>query len=217
MSGTPRGTTRPGPRAAMTPSDGAGVRLLPVPQSQPPYDDELDPRPRDPSTQGALALAYVLPGGLPAVPEPSAQLRLLADSRTAVPRDRALAHDDGLPALTARRPTPSAALPEPRRWTARLAQALAEALAGYRPVQQLLAWTDEEVYTTVTLRAITARQRARAPQFGRPLVRALRVSTPRDGVVEASAVVQVGRRCRALAFRLEGLDGRWRCTALEVI
>jgi hypothetical protein len=43
------------------------------------------------------------------------------------------------------------------------------------------------------------------------------VCTPTDGVAEASAVIQVGRRCRALAMRLEGLDGQWRCTALEII
>ena len=207
------GTTR----AIMSPRGSTGVRMLPAPQSQPPYDDELGERRGEAATQGALALTYVLPGGLPAVPEPPAQLRLLADSDLVAPGSRSDAEDDGLTTLTARRPTPGAALPEPRRWTARLAQALAEALAGHRPVQQLLPWTDEEVYATVTMRAVTARRRAGSAGVGRPLVRALRVSTPRDGVVEASAVVQAGRRCRALALRLEGLDGRWRCTALEVI
>jgi hypothetical protein len=142
---------------------------------------------------------------------------LLADSDLAAPGVPSDEEDDGLTRLTARRPTPGADLPEPRRWTARLAQALAEALAGHRPVQQLLPWTDDEVYATVTMRAVAARRRAGSGGVGRPLVRALRVSTPRDGVVEASAVVQAGRRCRALALRLEGLDGRWRGTALEVI
>jgi len=206
------GTTR----ATLSPRCRTGVRLLPVPQSQPPYDDELGDR-VDAATQGALALAYVLPGGLPAVPELPAQLRLLSDSDLAAPGVPSDAEDERLTTLTARRPTPGAALPEPRRWTARLAQALAEALAGHRPVQQLLPWTDDEVYATVTMRAATARRRASSAGGGRPLVRALRVSTPRDGVVEASAVVQAGHRCRALALRLEGLDGRWRCTALEVI
>ena len=37
-----------------------------------------------------------------------------------------------------------------------------------------------------------------------------------DGVVEAAATVRVGARYRAIAFRLEGLDGRWRCVRLQI-
>jgi hypothetical protein len=33
--------------------------------------------------------------------------------------------------------------------------------------------------------------------------------------VEVCAVVDTGGRCRALALRLDGSVGRWRCTALE--
>jgi hypothetical protein len=36
-------------------------------------------------------------------------------------------------------------------------------------------------------------------------------------VVEASAVVIGGTRARAVAVRLEGWDGRWRCTRLAVL
>jgi hypothetical protein len=43
-----------------------------------------------------------------------------------------------------------------------------------------------------------------------------RVFEPADGVAEASAVFRGGGNVRALAFRLEGLDGRWRITALEL-
>jgi hypothetical protein len=41
------------------------------------------------------------------------------------------------------------------------------------------------------------------------------VSEPADGVAEACAVVDTGPRRRAIALRLEGLDGRWRCTQLQ--
>jgi len=50
----------------------------------------------------------------------------------------------------------------------------------------------------------------------RGVVRSLHVSEPADGVAEVAASVRRGPRCTALALRLEGLDGRWQCTALEV-
>ena len=48
------------------------------------------------------------------------------------------------------------------------------------------------------------------------LVRSVRIGEPRDGVVEACALVSDGGRLRAVAVRMEGLDGRWRVTALEI-
>jgi hypothetical protein len=48
------------------------------------------------------------------------------------------------------------------------------------------------------------------------MVRSVRVCLPADGVAEASAVVVSRGRVLAVALRLEGLDGRWRMTALEV-
>ena len=37
-----------------------------------------------------------------------------------------------------------------------------------------------------------------------------------DGVAEVSAVAHRGGRAHAVAARLEGIDGRWRCTALQI-
>jgi hypothetical protein len=114
------------------------------------------------------------------------------------------------------RPTPRRALPEPAPWARTLAQATAEVVAGNRPVGQLLRWTTQEVYARIE------RAAARRPAVGptgrppSPVVRSVRLVEPADGVVEACAVVRTGRRSRALALRLEGLDGRWRCTALEL-
>jgi hypothetical protein len=44
----------------------------------------------------------------------------------------------------------------------------------------------------------------------------VRVFEPADGVAELSAVVQVGPRYRAVAARLEGRNGRWRCVRLQL-
>lgn len=204
------------------------VRRVPLPVTEPPFDDEAPARfeqavpPHEDSpqrgTQGSLALAYVLPGGVPAVPEPIPSLRLIDVMAHDEPGD-----DDGgtaaelaepeITAFAARRPTRSADLPDPKAWAVRLAQGIVEALHGHRPLQQLIRWTDEPVY-----RLLERRRSIQRPTAGpRPLVRSIRICQPGDGVVEASVVVQTGRRCRALAMRLEGLDGRWRCTALEIL
>ncbi len=59
--------------------------------------------------------------------------------------------------------------------------------------------------------------RRRAPGPRRPaIVRRVRVCEPADGIVEACAVVVSHGRVRALAIRLEGLDGRWLVTALTI-
>ncbi|MGL4338817.1 MAG: Rv3235 family protein, partial [Rhodoglobus sp.] len=40
---------------------------------------------------------------------------------------------------------------------------------------------------------------------------------PRDGVVEAVVIIRNRARTRAVALRLEGLDRRWRATAINVL
>ena len=48
------------------------------------------------------------------------------------------------------------------------------------------------------------------------LVGRVHVSEPVDGVAEVSAVARRDGRAHAVAARLEGIDGRWRCTALQI-
>jgi hypothetical protein len=92
---------------------------------------------------------------------------------------------------------------------------MAEVLAGARPAGQL-----SEVATLDVLRLLArgaGRLGARSsglPQ--RPIVKSVRVSEPCDGIIEACAVINTGDRIRALALRLEGIDGRWRCTAMRL-
>ena len=117
--------------------------------------------------------------------------------------------------LFGERPTRRDDLPDPRPWAGHIAQALVEVMAGSRPAPQVLRWTTPEVYTAVARRAGVSARRGAGPSR-RTVVRGVRVCEPADGVAEASAVVVDGGRVRALAFRLVGLDGRWRVEALQV-
>ena len=104
-------------------------------------------------------------------------------------------------------------LPDPRPWAPGFVQALSEVLGGFRPMGQL----DARVVPSVVTQVIDCRADAAAePTRRRPVVRSVRVSEPMPGAVEVSATVRHGERCRALALRLEGLDGRWQCTALTI-
>jgi hypothetical protein len=174
------------------------LRLLRAPVIDPPYDDELPPGP--PMIDGSLALAFP-PTGEP-VP-----LRLVPPA----------AFDDGFDP----QPTSRADLPDPLPWTRRLTQAIAEILAGARPAAQLARYTTLDVLEH--LERSTGRLTCSANSAGngvrtvamRPVVASVHVSEPADGVAEVCAVVDTGPRRRALALRLEGQDGRWRCTQLQ--
>ncbi|WP_175084393.1 Rv3235 family protein [Candidatus Frankia nodulisporulans] len=89
-------------------------------------------------------------------------------------------------------------------------RAIVEALAGARPVSHLARWTTPRLLHDLerTAAQITDRHRG--------LVRSVRVSEPRPGVAEVSAVISRGARAGALALRMESTDGRWRVTTLQV-
>jgi len=106
-------------------------------------------------------------------------------------------------------PTPRRGLPEPQAWTRRIVTAVLEVEAGARPAVQLARYLDDRVLSQVRGRA----RRATGAPASR--VRSVRICEPDDGVVEASVVLTRGGRCTAVALRLEGLDGRWVCTAFE--
>ena len=201
----------------MTPATATTVRRLPLPAWEPPYDDEVGtvaPMHAGPgaAVQGTLALAFLLPSGVPAVPEapldllPPPGLRLVAPAEA----DEVLDEVEFGP-----QPTPRSALPEPRTWAGRFVQAVIEVLAGDRPPSQLVRWTSTEVYDDVACR-ITSGARPGAATPPRAVVRSVHVTEPADGVAEVCALVRRGIRCTAVALRLEGMDGRWQCTALEL-
>ncbi len=111
-------------------------------------------------------------------------------------------------------PTPRRDLPDPERWATRFLQAVLETLAGCRPSVQLQEWTSPAVHTQVVGAAQGRRWVTSARAL--PVVRTVRVGEPADGVAEVCALVQHGGRFFAVAARLEGFDGRWRCVALEL-
>ncbi len=194
-------------RAASTP------RRLPTPSCEPPYDDELAAtrRPRAMRRPGgtaqdgqqALDLGFRLMTGVPASPEAPTRLRVVRSAPV---------EDDG---DFARQPTPRAALPDPGAWAGRFVQGLLEVLAGSRPPTQLLRWSTSEVYASIQRRAQISAGAGPVRGF-RPLVRSVRVCEPDDGVAEVTAVIQRAGRVHAVAMRLEGIDGRWQCTVLQV-
>jgi Family of unknown function (DUF6459) len=169
------------------------LHLRPVPRLDGPYDDER-PEPPAPMVDGSLALAFPPPTRV------SVPLRLVPPAGGV---------SDGSP--LSRRDL----LPDPRPWTARLAQAIAEVLAGARPAGQLSHVATLDVLALLERGAGRLGSRSGAPAQ-RPIVGSVHLSEPRDGVAEACAVVDTGARKRALALRLEGVNGQWRCTALHI-
>jgi hypothetical protein len=205
--------------------DAAAVRLLPVPDSAPPYDD--GPAEADP---GRRPLPPALPPGRPG---PAARPKLAGTTTPEAPGQTtppAVPGQTSPPAVPGR-PAPPAAARRPTadaRWPSQFAQVLAETLAGTRPQGQIRPWTTDQ-----------ARRRIRqlGPSLAagvQPRVRRIMTSRPATGVVEMTVVVGFGPSVRALAVRLEreararpsghGRDRppepgaeatRWICTAVE--
>lgn len=188
--------------------------------------------------QRALRLVFALPSGLPARPElpdtvgkeATPELRLLpaleepADNvaMAVEPRTRRRpGRRDSIEEEFGPQKTASTMLPAPTPWAGRLVQAVIEVVSGVRPVTQLVRWTTAPVYEALCARvarpvAYAGASRDIATTRLAEVVRSVRVSEPRDGVAEVCAIVQQGQRCRAIALRLEGIDGRWQCTALHI-
>jgi hypothetical protein len=117
--------------------------------------------------------------------------------------------------------TPSTELPDPEPFVRNITRGILEVFAGVREVDQLARWLTEDAYRKLLTRANLA-ARARSAR-GVPAIRpvhsllSVRHSSPADGVVEAVVVVQGPARTRAVALRLEGMDGRWRATSLALL
>ncbi|RZU32994.1 Rv3235 family protein [Blastococcus saxobsidens] len=88
-----------------------------------------------------------------------------------------------------------------------------EALTGRRPLTQLRPFTTVGVYAALT----SGRRPGWCTEGKGPVVLGrVQVCEPVDGVAEVSAVAHRAGRAHAVAARLEGIDGRWRCTALQI-
>lgn len=113
-------------------------------------------------------------------------------------------------------PSSSSALPDPQALVARLSQAVMEVVSGQRPATQLIRHFAPSVYSIIARRALVAARRHDGGQRRPAVVRRVRTCEPADGIVEACAVVVTHGRVRAMAMRLEGIDGRWVVTAVTI-
>ncbi len=165
----------------------ASLRVLPIPAHEPPLEDR--------------------PGALRLLPKSPPQLSLpLRIPPSAADRDPVFG-----PQITDRQD-----LPDPESWGRRLLQAILESLAGRRSPTQLQNWTSWGVYRDI-VRVAQRGGRSRTTPGGESVtISRIRVCEPADGVAEISAVVRRNDRWHAVAARLEGIDGRWRCVTLTV-
>ena len=118
-------------------------------------------------------------------------------------------------------PSPTSSLPDPAPLLENLTRCVIEILAGARELEQISRWLSDDVYRHLLTRVVLssrARQ-ARGQAVVRPAftIGSTTVCEPRDGVVEAVVIVRGRARARAVAIRLEGLDRRWRATAINVL
>jgi Family of unknown function (DUF6459) len=166
------------------------VHLVVVRTPGPPLQDEREP------------VRLLLPGRRTARPVPPPGPRPRLDRPTAPP------DADFGPSWSRR-----AELPDPRAAGRRLVTLTLEAFAGRRPLSQLRNLVSPLLFT-----ALSERPRPGwCSQGSSPLlITSVHVCEPVDGVAEVSAVARRGGRAHAVAARLEGIDGRWRCTALQI-
>lgn len=181
---------QPSPPTAPAPAaDRPPLRLVRVRTPQPPLQDER------------LPVRLLFPGV--AVPRPPHRPGPRPRSAAVVRPDEEFG-----PTWTLRAELPAAG--EAGR---RLVTLALEVLAGRRPPAQLQPHTSPRVFA-----AMTGGRRPRWCAEGTAplLVGPVHVCEPVDGVAEVSAVAHRGGRAHAVAARLEGIDGRWRCTALQI-
>jgi len=217
--------------------------LARVPDCEPPFDDEIEhppgirpvlrravpgqpvPRPAArpaarPTARQAVRAVAIAPVAPPATPttRPAAAstsargTALGVTSRTAAapPFD----HSAGVPAWSEEadigvRLTTTADLPSAERSASVLARAVIEVLSGRRPLGQLRVHCAPDVYAGLADRPTFA-------SAALPHLISVRVCEPADGVAEVSVAYRRAERVRALAFRIQGVDGRWRMTALQL-
>ena len=118
-------------------------------------------------------------------------------------------------------PASTSSLPNPRPLLENLTRCVIEVLAGARDLEQIARWVTDDVYRHLLKRVVlsTRARQARGQKATRPAfsIGSTVLCETRDGVVEAVIVVHGRARSRAVAIRLEGLDSRWRATAINVL
>jgi hypothetical protein len=93
-----------------------------------------------------------------------------------------------------------------------------EVAMGLRPPGQLIRWTTPQIHEALARRGalVTRAVRRSGGPLLKPKVRALLVCTPAPRICEVSAVIADPEKVRAVAMRMEGYQGRWRVTVLDL-
>jgi hypothetical protein len=217
------------PDTGTSPTTSRLPYLTPVPQCEPPFDDELETRrqPEGPpggrlvpvGGSGTSAARVTL--GVPFHTIPPASGGRVLPERRAPTAGTARATGSatsiaavGVPPWSSEsdvgvQRTGTGLLPPAARTGPVFARALIEVLSGRRPMAQLRVHCAPDIYAGLT-------QRPSAGALALPHLLSVRVCEPADGVAEVSAAFRRADRVRAMAFRIQGVDGRWRITALEL-
>ncbi|MCU1446451.1 Rv3235 family protein [Cryobacterium sp.] len=140
---------------------------------------------------------------------------------TAGPAEREAAEGFIADDFFGQQPSSRSVLPDPEPLLINLTRCVIEVLAGARELDQLARWVSDDVYRHLLKRVVlSARARAvKGQRAQRPTITIGRVTInePRDGIIEAVVIVHSKVRVRAVAIRLEGLDNRWRASAINVL
>ena len=180
----------------LTAPASTGLRLLPAPVSEPPYDDEGGAS--LPALRRTAPALRLVPPPVPEVAPAPVPAEYPAESPAEAPEP-------------AQQRTEREALPSPRPFARALVQRLLETAAGARPVTQLQPDTTPALFERLEP-LLHARRQPGALRPSLRAVRSLHVQEQPGSVVEVCATVERGPRLVALALRLEGIAGRWCCT-----
>ena len=106
-------------------------------------------------------------------------------------------------------PTSTSQLPDIRLWTMSLAVSALEVFAGRRNPAQLAVRLHRVIYSELLISAGLAKEIGKVVKIHQ--------DSPLDGIVESCLTVKFTDRMRAMVIRAEGIDGKWLCTALELL
>jgi len=116
---------------------------------------------------------------------------------------------------------------DPARVCASIVQVCAEAMRGLRPLVQLTRWVDEAIFTELAAFAPTHGSRSSVQQrlepdstasvLARARLRKVRVTRTSPQIADATVLVELDGRVRAVVVRLEARRGSWRATELRAL
>ncbi len=163
------------------------LRLVPVPASEPPYDDG-----------GPAPLRLVRDGDAAGTTAPAVLRPVAARPAATAPAEPPPADDTS---------------PGVRAISVALVHRLLEVRGGVRPLSQLQRDTTPALYADLE-RGLSRRPRGGTSRPAARDVRSVHVQH-RGDVVEVCATVRRGDRMGAIALRLQTVGGRWLCTCVQ--